>query len=317
MREFSFGSVWTLGLRFFAGQSLNHAIILVGMGALLPFAVQYLAFGGVSRVPGGAEAVDGTPAILMFVGAVAGYLFQIGSIFASWRLGLRAGETLAGAIFYGLLAGLLVMIAMASIVGLFGFGLGQVTPALGVLAGLAALLGVLAIVSTLAAALLAVGLSLLLGLAMIFGAAVGQMGFAATLVGGSGFAVVLLIVLSGVVLWLAGRLSCTTVLMAESGGYNVLAAMRESWRLTWDDEWRIMRYLALLGLVLAMLILAFLVALGAGLAATLQGSPPDLGIAGAILPLILGVPFAYLTVLVPTGIYRELVGAAVPAEVFA
>jgi hypothetical protein len=47
------------------------------------------------------------------------------------------------------------------------------------------------------------------------------------------------------------------------------------------------------------------------------GGVPQPGIGTVIFGLIIGIPFAYLIVLVPAGIYRELSHTVPAAEVFA
>ena len=168
------------------------------------------------------------------------------------------------------------------------------------------------------AALVAVGLTTLLALAMVFGAATGNLGFAATLVGGSGFVTVILIVLSLVMLWLAARFSCVTSVMAERAGFNLFAAIGESWRLTWEEQWVIFRYLLLIGFALFLLVVAFALAAGFGMAALADpAAMPGQEAAGAVVGIAVSLPLALLSVLVPAGIYRELDQGSMTAEVFA
>ena len=119
-------------------------------------------------------------------------------------------------------------------------------------------------------------------------------------------------------LWVAGRLSCTTALLAERRSFNLFSAMAESWRLTLEDEWRIMRYLALVGLVLSFLMIliggAAIAVLTLALGESLNGN----GLARQALATLFGLPLAYFMVLIPAGIYRELAGSPMAdAEVFA
>lgn len=325
MREFSFVSAWTLGVRFFSGKALVHAALLLGIGVLVPFVLQVALVegeGGAAPPPvsaGGisALAAAGTAGALGVAALAVGYLLQVGSYFASWRLGLARGENPAAATLYGFIAALITFGGFFVLLVVLAGGLGAVSPALGIIAAMVAGLAMLATLFTTLAALVAVGVALLLGLAMLFGTAMGNAGMAATLVGGSGFIVVLLIVAAGVLLWLAGRLSCTTAILAERKSFNLFAAMAESWRLTWDDEWRIMRYLGLLGVGIALVSFGVAFAAGAGLA-MLQGTPPSQDSMVALAAqLLVSIPFAYLSVLVPAGIYRELAGAPVAVDVFA
>ena len=312
-------NAWTWGVRFFAGNWPRHALILVGIGILVPMALRFALAGDVAMTspadPSGSEAGPAAGIAL-----AAGYVLQLASLFASWRLGFGRGETLGRALLFGMVAGVLVAVGFGLVMALVAAAFGVVGAPLAALLSLLWLMAFLALILTFLAGLLAVGICLVLALAMAFGTATGNMGFAATIVGGSGFVVVLLIVLSGVMLWLAARFSCTVTLMAERKSYNLFAAMRESWSLTWDDEWRIFRYLALLGLAAALLVVAVAVAGGAVFAGAFGGNPgPTAGIGAALIQIGLSVPVAFLTVLVPAGIHRELAGTPVPAsaEVFA
>jgi hypothetical protein len=172
---------------------------------------------------------------------------------------------------------------------------------------------------SLAAATIGVAVGLMLLIAMIGGMAMGQTGFAATIMGGSGVVVVMAIVLSGILLWLAARLSCTTAIMAEMRSFNPIAAIRTSWDLTWDEQWAILRYLATIGLMLAIVT----VAVGAAVTATAvalnlmqMGDYDALRVVQAAAGLIAGLPIAFLMATATTGIYRELSPAMVNAEVF-
>lgn len=316
---------WSLGLGFVAGRAVGHAMILIGLGVLAPFALQYAIAGSAdatisAAVPIGQEALASS---LPLVAALAiGYVLQLGSYFASWRLGLGAGRPLGGAILYGLAAGLLAVAVVAAVA----------TPALwaavrlwtpenvllGALVALVPLSAVAALFYTTMAALAAALVALLLIAAMAFGTATGQVGIAATLVGGRGDLVVVLVVMCGVLLWLAARLSCTAALMAGRGSFNLIAAARESWRLTWEEQWAILRYLALVGLALALAVLGVAFAVGAGATALIEEtSAPALQTWAVVVRLAVAVPLAFLSVLVPAGIHRELTRAEVPADIFA
>jgi len=323
VREFSYGNAWTLGVRFFAGHPVTHAIILIGLGVLLPLIVQFAIAASPEAAFGPLQTGDGSPESGGFgpralVGSVVSYLLPVTSYFVSWRLGFGHGAGLSREFAFGFAASVLTLIGFILLFGGFAYGLGQLSPAMGVIAGLTAFMLFFAILLTTMAALFLVGLSVVLGVTMVLGSVTGNVGLAATLVGGSGFVVVLLIVVAGIMLWLASRLSCTTLLMAERRNLNLFAAMAESWRMTWDDEWRIMRYLAVIGLALGLLVFGAAFAAGAGLA-TFTGAPPSQqGIGMSVAAFVVGAPVAYLSVLVPAGIYRELAGEQVAAaEVFA
>ncbi len=98
------------------------------------------------------------------------------------------------------------------------------------------MLAAMAAYFTLVVAVVAVGLALMLALTMVMGAATGQVGMAATMVGGSGVVAVVILVLCGVTLWLAARLCCTTALLAERRSFNLIAALKTSWDLTWKSN---------------------------------------------------------------------------------
>ena len=320
MNEFSFGRAWTMGLGFFSGAALNHAMLLLGLGVLLPVALQLLLFGGPAGMTNPVSLDgDGSSSPAVTLGRLAGFALQSVSFFASWRLGFGRGETLRGALVYGLLAGLMVSLGLGVALAAAAAVFGLISASLAAFAVLVVFVGLFAIAWTAFAALLAMAACAGFVLALAIGLMTGNLNLAATMFGGNGFTGSILVAAALVLLWLAGRLSCTTVLMAEWKSFNLLAAMRESWRLTWDDEWRIMRYLALAGLAMAIAMAAAIALAGAGLAATLRGASPPLGgIGAAILFTAVSMPLAYLSVLVPAGIYRELSPADVAAaEVFA
>ena len=324
MKEFGAVDAWALGLRFFSGRAAVHLAILAGIGVLAPYALQFLVLGqaaGLLNPAAMSEAASNssTATGIAAVGAgLVGYVLQAGSYFASWRLGFGRDETPGGALGFGMLAALLVLVAIILAVGVLGYGLGQVTPLLGIAVGGIAMMLIVAVLWTTVAALMAAAIILVFGVTMIVGFATGNFGFAATLVGGSGFVVVLLIILAGIMLWRAARFSCTTALLAERRSFDLFAAMAESWRLTWEDEWRITRYLALLGFALAIALLGIALLAGAGLAARMAAEPGlGIGIGAVVVQMILTVAVAYLAVLVPAGIYRELAGSPAPVEVFA
>ena len=321
MREFSLASAWASGLRFFSGAALNHAILLIGVGVLLPVSLQVLLLGQPTAMlsaagPAASEAVDTRLAGPLFL---IGFWLQTGSFFASWRLGFARGATLRGALLFGILAGLMVCIGFFVLVIGISALFGLIAVPVGALALLVAFVALFGLAWTSFAALFAVGVCLFFVLALVFGTAMGDVTYAATLVGGGGYVWTILVAGAFVLLWLAARFSCTAVLMAEAGSYNLVRAMRESWSLTWDDEWRITRYLGLIGLATALLSIGDLAAAGAtrGAAVAAGGNATGM-IVPTLLLILLWIPLSYLSVLVPAGIYRELVPADVAtAEVFA
>ena len=249
---------------------------------------------------------------------VLGFVLQTAALFASWRLGLARTATLRGALLHGLVVGVAASLAFGLILLVIGFVFAKITALVAAVAVLAAFVALFGLVWTAYAAVFSVGICIMFLLALAVGARMGDMTFAATIVGGSGFVWTLLVAAAFVLLWLSSRFSCTAVLMAERKSLNVWAAMRESWSLTWEDEWRITRYLALLGLVVAVALVGVLVIVQLAVGATLVGASGQIVVAyGAALMFILYLPLAYLSVMVPVGIYRALSPADVArAEVF-
>jgi hypothetical protein len=322
---------WSFGYLFLAQRLRGHILILIGIGVILPSLLQYgLAPSLTASSPGatgqGAAAMMGQGSVagaLPGAALLSGYFLQLASWFMSWRLGFSAGRPLGGAMVFGLLAALLAVGVFALVGGpalwVARAAMSSGIPFIGLLIALIPLVMVFALFYTLPAALLATIASILLVFMMIFGTVTGNVGMAATLIGGgSGAVVVLFLVMSAVLMWLATRLSCTTSVMADWKSYNLLAATRESWRLTLEDQWIILRYLALIAFGLAILIIAASLVAGIGAAAYFPGSSAPGGQYAALaLGLALGTPIVFLAVLLPAGIYRELTRSSLAAEVFA
>jgi len=334
MDSFSMRGAWSFGMRFFAHRPAAHLLVLIGIGLLLPALLQYGVAESLLRPhesgmtgQGAGSIADrsSTSSALAAAALILGYFLQLASWFMSWQIGFGAGRPLGGAILFGLLAAL-VAAAVFALVGGPALWVAQAArssgiPFIGLLVALIPLVMVCALFYTLPSALVATIASIVLVFAMIFGTVTGNVGMAATLIGGgSGAVVVLFLVMSAALMWLATRLSCTTALMAEWKSCNLIAAMRESWRLTLEDQWVILRYLALVAFGLALLVIAASLVAGIGAAAYFQGTPaamPGGRIATAILGLALGIPLVLLAVLLPAGIYRELTRSSLAAEVFA
>lgn len=319
---------WQAGARFFTARPLYNLILIFGIGVLIPIALQLLFFGLSGGPTGGAPAEAGEGAELSAADAAAlivlggTFVLQAATYFAAWRLGFGNRESFGGALLFGLVAGLIA--AAASAVLLFAAGMAAAQagpPGIVVFVILFTLLPVmlaLAIFYTFMAALIGTGVALLLVLAMVLGTSSGDLGLAATMVGGSGFVVVMLLVLSVLLLWLTARLSCTTVVMADRKSYNPFAAMRASWELTWEAQWQVMGYLALVALGCVILLIALVAAVGAGTQAMQGGeSPTAAGIGGLVVGVAMGLGFSLLAVMLPAGIYRQLAGERAPVEVFA
>jgi hypothetical protein len=329
MDSFSMRGAWSFGFRFFAHRQGLQFTILIGIGIVMPFVLQYALAGrmlgmtsptmlGQSGMEAGVAA--GT---LLPLAILLSYVLQLASYFMSWRLGFGRDRSLGGTIVFGLVASLLAL-AVFAVIAAPALWLAQTAassgiPFLGLLVALIPLVTVFALFYTLPAALLATIASILLVAAMVLGTVTGNVGMAATMIGGgSGAVVVLFLVMSVALIWLAARFSCTTSVMADRKSWNLIAAMRESWSLTLEDQWVILRYLALVAFGMAVAIIGAAMVAGMGAVAFLQGSAGATQQIGAIVvALAIGVPVALLTVLIPAGIYRELTRSSLAAEVFA
>lgn len=325
MYEFSLRRAWSYGLGFFAVRAPLHLLFLIVLAVLAPLALDYLASPATEPM---AEPESASEAALGSMGlgsaaalvlAAAGWLLQSTGYFASWRLGFSRGAGAASAGLFGLVAALVTVAASALFVVALAMAGAAVAESVAWLAVIFAFGIIGAALFTLMAAVVAVGLALVLLVTMAIGVSTGNMGLAATIAGGgSGFVVVLLVVFCGIVLWLSARLSCTCPIMAERNSYNLFAAAAASWRLTWEEQFRIMGYLALIGLVVAVTAAAIGIAAGMSIASGILAAPAsEAGLGPLVAGLVIGIPAAFLTVLVPAGIYRELAGAAAQAEVFA
>ena len=322
MNQFSLGNAWSKGVSFFSSQALNHAIVLIGLGVLVPTVVQYAIAGGVTGMMNPAMMSGGIGTFSALGGAaviamIASYVLQLGSYFGSWRLGFGEGEPLGGAVVYGLIAGVLVIVAFVAVFIVAGIVL-QASPTVGAIVMALLLLPLFAALYTVWAALIAVVMFLLMLIVLAFGASMSQMNPAAAFTGGGALAVLFILVLLALLLWLTARFSCTTSIMADRRTFNLMTGLSESWRLTATNQWRIVGYLALLSVVLMVLFVVLAMILGAGLAQGLQsGGVPQIGFGMIVGAIIVSIPLAYLTVLVPAGIYRELGGGETSAKVFA
>lgn len=329
MNAFSIAGAWSLGLRFFTRHWLAMTLLVVGLGLALPLALQYaLAGGPIETVnlgrpgpdPYGNSWLSDRPVVIAVL--LAGYVAQAVSYFAAWRLGF--GASWGRALLYGLLAGLLAIAvaALARTIGQYASEL-IATPETWLLAVLAFLLPLVVPFALLfvAQTVMVSGVVLLvLAVLMIVGAATGSLSAAATLVGGDGAIAVVLLVLSGFMFWLAARLSCATPWMAARGSLNLWAAARESWRMTLDDQAAISRYLLLVGVVMALVVIGLAFAIGEGFRALPRGGVGYTFDLATLIPRVgLAIPFAILSVMIPAGIYRQLEGdeVEVSADIFA
>jgi len=327
MKQFSLSNAWSLGMGFFSGKAAGHAILLIGMGIIAPIVLQMAVTGGATGMMNpammGQNALAGMAGLggLVLIILLVSYLLQMGSYFASWRLGFGEDEAVVGATTYGLIAALVMIIAFGILIFLMvmlGMQIqGSPVAVIPVLILLIPLLLLFAAIYTLVMTVVVVAMFLMLLIVGAFGASMGSMNPAMAMTGGGAVGLIVSFVIVLLMFWLAVRFSCTTSAMADRGTVNLLAGLRESWRMTADNQWRIMGYLALIGIVLCVVFFVFAIVAGAGMMAGMRsGSMPEAGIGTVIFSLVVAIPFAYLTVLVPAGIYRELRGPAA-AEVFA
>ena len=326
MKQFSLGNAWSNGVASVSRDAMNHAIILIGIGIVLPMVIQFALLGSTMQTLNPAAFAQGAMtgaglaafAGTILVASLVSYILQIGSYFGSWRLGFGAGETLGGAIVYGLVTALVIIVGFA-LFGVLIVLLAQLG-AVGAILIFVAMLPLLAVMAALYTAIIAavgVGMLFFLLLALAFGSAFGAMDPAFAM-GGSAIGVLIVMALVALWFWTAVRFSCTGPIMADRKTFNLLQAMGESWRLTAGNQGRIASYLALVGLVLCVLFVIMAAVAGASMMGSMQGGAmPQPGIGTAILGLIISIPLAYLVVLVPAGIYRELGEPAAAAQVFA
>lgn len=329
MNAFSIAGAWTLGIGFFTRHWLVMTLLLVGLGLALPLGLQYVLAGGPIETvnlgrpgpdPYGNSWLSDRPVIVFIL--LFGYVAQAASYFASWRLGF--GATLGRALLYGLLAGLLA-IAVAGLARTIGQYASELivssdTWLLAILVFLLPLMAPFALLFVSQTIMVSAAVLLILAFLMIVGAATGSLEAAATLAGGDGAIAVLLLVLSGVMFWLAARLSCATPWMAARGSFNLWAAAKESWRMTLDDQTAIARYLLLVGVVMAGVVIGLAFALGEGIHAIPRGGVGYTFDTATLIPRVgLAIPFAILSVMIPAGIYLQLKGEEVElsAAVFA
>lgn len=315
MNDFNMGRAWSLGFDFIRRAPGGHALLLVVLAVLVPSILQFALIGGVSSMMmnpamlgqgGGGNALaygGGLAAIAMLVS----YVLQTAGYFGSWRLGLNRDTDVGGAAAYGLVAGILVVVLL-----IFGaiaaFLLTRVLGGLAVLVLVLLMLPLLAAFYSLIVAMMCIGM-LFAGVIMaVFGAALGSAFASAPGAFGAGaVGVALIIGVSLLMLWLTARFCCVTSVLADRGNYNVFGALGESWRLTGRSQGMIMLYLSLVGLVLGVifLLLSGLLAFGA-VASMGSGGAPQMGAGLLVFTIVMGVAFAYVSVLVPAGIYRAL-----------
>jgi hypothetical protein len=341
MNDFTIGGAWSKGFGFFSASAATHAIILIGMGVVAPLVLQYVVLGSGAAAANpatlGQAALNASTLIAMgvamiLVGALC-YVLQFGAYFASWRLGVAAGDTAGSAIGYGLLAGLVLLVAMVlviALVALAAVGAGQGS---GGAAGLALLIAIPLLVLmcafyTTVMSMVEVAAFFGLLLLVLVGSSLSRINPSLDLGRLGGAVALIMFVLLALFFWLTVRLSCTGPAMARRRTVNLFAGMSESWRLTGRAQWKIMGHLVLVGLLMCISFLILALILGRTMGGMPSGglqpggfqpgaAPRQLDTAQLVGGLILGIPVAYLTVLVPGGIFRELAGTVPEGEVFA
>ena len=328
MEDFRIGGAWTHGWRFVAQGTMVHFLILVLIGIAAPLGLQYALIG--APLDSGASPMTSGPALMQMAGAplvllilALSHLLQAGSYFASLRFGFDAQRAPAGAVVYGLTAGLIATLVIAAGY-LVAFFMGRAfmmpeTVVLAIIFLALPLVVVYALFFISTAIMGAATIIVLLVFLFVYGLATGYPELPLMAFGGSGLMVVVMLVLSYLLFWLAARFSCVMPLMAQRGDVNVFAAIRDSWRLTSDEQWRITRYLALIGFGVALAVIGISLAVGASTGELMRGG--TLGVEGGagelVLRFLFGIPIAFLAVMLPAGIYRQLVGEETPVEIFA
>lgn len=327
MKQFSLGNAWSSGVAFVSRDAVNMAIIIIGMGVIAPTIIQYALIGGSmgtmnpammgQAAMGGGAALAGAFLLAMLIN----YLLQFGSYFGAWRLGFGPGESIAGAIVYGLICAVLLIVAFIVLIILMAL-LAQAGTAGAILGGLLIGIPILVIFAAIYSVIVAAA-AMLMFLALLivfaFGASLGTANPALAMTGGGAVGMVIAFAIVALMFWLAVRFSCTGPVMAERKTFNLLTGLGESWRLTAANQGRIAAYLALLGVILCVGFFVFFLVAGAGMAASM-GSPGNVAAVGPgmlIIGLAFGIPMAYLIVLVPAGIYREVSHSVPAAQVFA
>jgi hypothetical protein len=320
MNRISISQAWDYATSFFSNQHANHAIALIGVGIVVPTALQWLLIGdplqnafNPAALAGGANAM-GAMGGLALIASIIGYVFSFGGYFTSWRLGLSGRETIGSALTYGLMASgafiaLLVGIGLAAVVA------AMASPWLSLPFFLAALLAFVVIFPVWFGFLAIVMLIIAVVGSFAMSAMMAAFGINAPGAGGGALVLVLIAALAVILLWLAARLGCTAPLMAERREFLPFRAFKESWLMTSASQGRIMGYFLLIGLVLLVLLIIVGLMVGGGFQTMMSGNEPaSLAMVG--FSLLLTIPMVYLTVAVPAGIYKAL-GGGDRADIFA
>jgi hypothetical protein len=231
---------------------------------------------------------------------------------------LSSGEQAGGALGYGLIAASILLLSGGALAALAALasssGLGA-SPAIALVLGIPLLLLVDAIYTAIVSATM-VGTIILVLLVNLAPALVARISPALAMTD-SAWLVGMLVALT-LISWLAVRLSCTAAAMADHMRFNPFFGIAMSWRMTAPAQWRIMAFLATVGLALCLAVAGLALIFGIGIVSRFQpgGIPPEIGTALWIAGVIAAIPLAFLTVLVPAGIYRELRPRVPEEEIF-
>jgi len=284
MNRISISQAWAYTTSFFSDQHPNHAIALIGVGVAVPTLLNLLLGGAAVMDPammasGAASmaAMGGT----MFLLGIIGFLLQLASYFASWRMGLVPGqENVGSALGYGLVASLPVLLITVGFVLVFG-----------------------------------IIFALLFGGSMMPLLMGGGAPTDSQALGSLGMVFLALPVFLAAALWLSARFCVMAPVMAANRSYNPLTALGESWRMTAASQWKIMGYFVLIAIVIGIISMIFGVVFGISM---LAGNEPGSGAIAmvTIVGALVGIPVAYLYVGIPAGIYKAL-GGGNTSEVFA
>jgi hypothetical protein len=284
MNRISISQAWAYATSFFSDQHQNHAIALVGVGVAVPTLLQILMGGGAAMDPAALASGAASMAALggtIFLLGIIGFILQLGSYFASWRMGLSPGqETLGSALGYGMVA------ALPTLLVFIGF-------------------------------IIAIGLvfGVLFGASMVPMLASGNVTDAGA-AGTAGLVLLALPIFFAFGLWITARFCVMGPIMAASRSFNPITALGESWRMTAASQWKLMGYFFLLFIVI--MIISMIFALVFGVSALVGGGEAGMGsiVLITILSALVGIPLAYLYAGVPAGIYKAL-GGGDRADIFA
>jgi hypothetical protein len=312
LSDFTIGRAWRHGIDFVKRSPSGHALLLILAAAILPALIQNFLIGGSSSplIPAAFGRGDAAEALLgtglgTVLAVLAVYALTVGGYLGSLRLGLGRDAELGRSATYGMIAGLAV-VGLAFAVGLAAVVLIQL---LGWIAGLLIMLVLLPLfaaffavsIGMVAAAMIVTGTLILIFVVLMTGTD-------SPFGGASLFAVAVMVPAGLVALWATARLCCTTPAMACRESLNLIEALRESWRLTGNAQLRIMLYLAIVGLILGLVyvILVFAMTSSVGAAAGRAGAGASARIGIFIFSSVAAILSAYISVLVPAGIYRAL-----------